>query len=112
MSIQRPLPAAIVDLDRKLSRAVSKGKGVTFSADQLDVLAHVGLLEIVAEAKAEILKEQAKCRLNGSINAASSGSTSFAEPAASRQARITTSGGTTPPSANSGARARARTTFG
>jgi hypothetical protein len=112
MTVYRPFPAAIVDLDRKVSRAIERGKGVTLSAEQLDVLTQIGILKNLAEAKAEILKEQAECRLKGSISEASSGSTMPAEKVGSPSAPISTSGGTHLKQASSDARARARATFG
>ena len=57
MTLYRPFPASIVDLDRKVSRAIQRGKGLTLSAEQLDVLTQIGILKSLAEAKAEILKE-------------------------------------------------------
>lgn len=53
---------AIINLDRKISRALERGKGIGLTADQLDVLAGNGLLERPAEAKATILKAHARSR--------------------------------------------------
>lgn len=53
---------AIIDLDRRISRALEKGKGVSLSADQLDVLVEIGLVDRLSEAKAAVLKEHARSR--------------------------------------------------
>ncbi|AHE57401.1 hypothetical protein [Sphingomonas sanxanigenens] len=105
---------AIIDLDRKVSRAMAMGRGISLRADQLDALASIGLIERLADAKATILKEQARCRQirAGSISGEGSGSTSPEAPAADPPAANGTSGGTTPPQDASAARARARKMFG
>jgi len=114
MSVRRTMSEAIIDLDRKVSRAIARGKGIGLSADQLDALAEIGLVERLAEAKAAILKEQARCRQTkvASTSEEASGSISRGAPEASQSARDGISGGMTPPEAVSAARARARTMFG
>lgn len=54
----------IVDLDRKISRAMEKRRGITLSSAQLDLLASIGLVDALAKAKAEILTAQARERRN------------------------------------------------
>lgn len=104
---------AIVALDRKVSRAMTSGRGIGLTADQLDVLASIGLIELLAAAKAAVLKEQAQCRrlMAESINEARSGSTLSGDPGAGPHHRDSTFGGTTPRRDINDARARARTMF-
>jgi hypothetical protein len=105
--------ALAVDLDRKLSRAMTRGKGMKLSAAQLDLLVSLGLLEALADAKAQILKEQARCRQIRveSINGEGFGSTLFEAQTASQQATDSIFGGTTATEGASSARARARRMF-
>lgn len=113
MSVIRTLPEAIVDLDRRVSRAIAKGRGIGLTRDQLDALAAIGLIERLAEAKASILKEQARCRQTKeeSISGAASGSTMSGPAEARPPAGDCTSGGTIPRPGAFNARARARRIF-
>lgn len=66
-TLTNPSPALsaaleIVDLDRKISRAMQQRRGITLSAAQLDHLAAIGLIDALAKAKAEILTAQAQER--------------------------------------------------
>ena len=108
------LQALLVDLDRKVSRAMENRRGITLSPDQLDALASIGMVEKLACAKAEILVENARCRQTRAIstNAAGSGSALIEVLVVSPLAPDGTFGGTTPPPGTSGARARARVMFG
>lgn len=54
---------AIVDLDRRISRAITRAKGVKLSARDLDLLTSIGLAERLASAKSAALLESAKCRV-------------------------------------------------
>jgi hypothetical protein len=105
---------AIVDLDRKISRAMTRAKGVKLSAADLDLLTSIGLLERLAGAKAAALMETARCRASreGSTSAGRSGSISPGAPAGSRSRHSSTSTGMTPAVDDSAARARAREMFG
>lgn len=62
MAVNRDYPEAIIDLDRKVSRALQHGRGITLSPVQLDVLASIGLVARLAEEKAQILGKQARDR--------------------------------------------------
>jgi hypothetical protein len=59
-----PLPAiaGIIDLARKWSRAIERGKGIRLEADQMDMLTAIGANDVLQAAAAELLKEQARCR--------------------------------------------------
>ncbi|WP_218843463.1 MULTISPECIES: hypothetical protein [unclassified Sphingomonas] len=105
---------ALVRLDRKISKALSTGKGVKLGGDELALLAGIGMIEQLADSKAKALKEQARClQLRvASIREGRSGSISSGAPTASLRAIDGTSGGMTPPQDASSARARARATFG
>ncbi|WP_156029194.1 hypothetical protein [Sphingobium sp. DC-2] len=62
MAVNRDYPEAVIDLDRKVSRALQQGRGITLSPSQLDVLASIGMIGRLAEEKARILSEQARER--------------------------------------------------
>jgi len=53
---------ALVKLDRKLSRALNDSRGMKFTAEDLDLLASIGVIEIVAKAKAAAIEDQARLR--------------------------------------------------
>jgi 2-polyprenyl-6-methoxyphenol hydroxylase-like FAD-dependent oxidoreductase len=114
MTVRRTPAEAIIDLDRKVSRALEKGRGIGLSAEQLDVLTEIGLVERLAEAKASVLREQARCRQKKvvSTSEAASGSTSLEVPEANLSVPNGISGGTIPPGDGSAGRARARMIFG
>ena len=114
MSAPRGSAEIIIHLDRKLSRAAQRGKGVTLTSDQLDALTELGLLEQLSDAKAAILKDHARCRRTKAecINEEASGSTSFVVPGENLSTTIGTSGGTILSADGSAARRRARAMFG
>jgi hypothetical protein len=74
--------APIVKLDQKLSRAVDVGKGVRLEPPDLDLLASLGVFEVLQQAKAEYLKEQGRCRhaRRQSIGEGNTGSTGIGAP--------------------------------
>lgn len=113
MGVRRSPAKLLIDLDRKVSRAMECGRGLTLSPDQLDALAAIGMVAKLAEAKAAILMEEARCRQTReeSISGAGSGSTSNEARAESLPAVAGISGGMIPAPATNGARARARVTF-
>lgn len=104
----------LVKLDRKLSRASFNRGGVKLTAEDLDLLASLGMMSKLAQAKAMALEEQARCRQLKvvSINEVRSGSILLEEPMASLQVIAGTSGGTTPHLGASSGEARARQMFG
>lgn len=104
---------SLVKLDRKLSRASYNRGGVKLSAEDLDLLASLGMMTKLAQAKAKALEEQARCRQLKvvSINGGRSGSISSEERTGSPPATDGTSGGTMPPQGASSGEARARQTF-
>src|SRR4051812_17091925 len=72
------LPGA-VDLDRRLSRAIEKGRGIKLSPGELDLLAQAGGTEAIHGIAEATLKDRAKCRneqrRRDSISAVPTGST-------------------------------------
>ena len=54
--------AAIVRLDRRISRASEIGKGIRLEQADLDLLIGLGLADLVATAKSKFLKDQSQCR--------------------------------------------------
>lgn len=54
--------AETVTLDRKISRAIHQGKGIRLSAEQLDLLVEIGLMDVLSKAKAAALATQARQR--------------------------------------------------
>jgi hypothetical protein len=104
---------SLVKLDRKLSRASFNRGGVKLTAEDLDLLASLGMMTKLAQAKAKALEEQAKCRQLRvvSTNGARSGSISSEERTASPLPTDGTSGGTIPPQGASSGEARARQMF-
>lgn len=91
------MTAPIVRLDQKLSRAVDVGKGVRLEPPDLDLLASLGVFEVLHEAKAEYLKEQGRCRhaRRQSIGGGNIGSIGTARPMESFAAHTSPSSGTT-----------------
>lgn len=53
---------ALVKLDRKVSRVLQNGAGVKLSSADLELLAAIGVISFLAEAKARALEEAARCR--------------------------------------------------
>jgi hypothetical protein len=104
----------LVRLDRKVSRALAIGKGIRLTAEELALLASIGMIEQLSDSKAVALREQAQCRQSrvASISGARSGSTLSAAPMGGPPAIGGISGGTMPPPAVSSAKARAHQTFG
>ncbi|KMS58700.1 hypothetical protein V473_02630 [Sphingobium cupriresistens LL01] len=113
MAVERSYAESVIDLDRKISRAIQCGRGITLNPDQLDIMADIGFVSRLAEEKARILQEQAQWRRKkaASINEASSGSIMSGAPTDAPPATDFTSGGTTPQTDGSNARARARQMF-
>lgn len=107
-------PQDLVSLDRKVSRALSNGRGIKLSAEELELLAGLGMIEQLADSKAKALKEQARCRQLRVVSTSEgrSGLTMSGEPTASLPAIDGTSGGTMPPPDGSNGEARARRMFG
>lgn len=107
-------PNDLVALDRKVSRALSAGRGIKLSAEELELLAGLGMIEQLADSKAKALKEQARCRQLRVVSTSEglSGSTTSAAPMVSPPAIGGTSGGTMPPPDASNGEARARRMFG
>lgn len=62
MDTQHLEQSLVVELDRKLTRAAARGKGVGLSAKHIDVLVELGLLDLLSVAKSAVLKEQARAR--------------------------------------------------
>ena len=54
--------ADLIELDRRISRAISRGRGLQLSDEELDILVSVGALEVLKAAAAEALKIQAEQR--------------------------------------------------
>ena len=113
MSAQRSPSKLLIDLDRKVSRALERGRGLMLSPEQLDALGSIGLIAKLAEAKATILMEEARCRQSkvASISGVASGSTSTVGQAGSQLPVAGISGGMIPLQGTNDARARARATF-
>lgn len=104
---------SLVKLDRKLSRALFNDGGIKLTAEDLNLLASLGCVAKVAQAKAKALEEQAKCRQLRvvSTSAGRSGSTSSEAPMGGLTAIDGTFGGTTPGQDINGGEARARQIF-
>jgi len=49
----------LIELDRRISKAIARGKGIRFSDEELDLLVSVGAIEKVKSAASEALKVQA-----------------------------------------------------
>ncbi|QZP06850.1 hypothetical protein [Caenibius sp. WL] len=105
---------SLVRLDRKVSRALSNGRGIKFTAEELALLASLGMIEQLSEAKAKALKEQARCQQLRvvSINEGHTGSISYEAQMGSPSATGGTSGGMIPPPDGSRGEARAQQMFG
>ncbi|MGF7152656.1 hypothetical protein [Novosphingobium gossypii] len=105
---------SLVHLDRKLSRAMFSRRGIKLTADDLDLLASLGMPAKVAQAKAKALEDEAKCRQLRvvSTNGGRSGSISSVGRMENQQAIDGTSGGTMPGQGASSGEARARQMFG
>jgi hypothetical protein len=55
---------AIIELDRRLSRALEVGRGIRLSGAELDLLAATGAYAVIHEAAERELKERAQSRRN------------------------------------------------
>jgi hypothetical protein len=53
---------SLIELDRRISRAIAKGKGIRFSDEELDLLVTVGAIDTLKSAASEALKAQAEAR--------------------------------------------------
>ncbi|WP_242148875.1 hypothetical protein [Sphingomonas sp. BAUL-RG-20F-R05-02] len=104
------MTAPIVKLDQKLSRAVDIGKGVRLEPPDLDLLASLGVFEVLQQAKAEYLKEQGRCRhaRRQSIGGGNTGSIGTGAPTEFSGRLISQSSGTIPMQDVSAALLRAR----
>lgn len=58
-----PAGSAIAQLDRKISRAVQRGRGIRLEAHDLDLLATVGALAVLSEAATRELRILAEERV-------------------------------------------------
>ena len=54
---------AVLDLDRRVSRALEQDRGMKFSAEELAILASTGAYGALRAAAGQVLEEQAKCRV-------------------------------------------------
>jgi hypothetical protein len=90
---------SIVRIDMKVSRASEARKGVGLTGEDLDLLMSIGLGDILAQAKADYLKEQARCRDTRlrSIDGGNTGSIGTSAPTGPGAPPISKSSGTTPP---------------
>lgn len=52
----------IIDLDRRISRAINEGRGIRLNDEEVDILVSVGAVEVLKVAAAAALKEQAERR--------------------------------------------------
>lgn len=93
----------VVELDRKLTRAAARGKGVGLSAKHIDVLVELGLLDLLSEAKSAVLKEQARARQVGGTPT---------DPIDSRSQEVGAARDARPSNSASASRERARMLFG
>lgn len=106
--------SALIDLDRKLTRAAERGKGIHLTPEMLDTIVSLGILERISEAKAALLKEHARRRQ--SLKAASTSADRFGSilsvgETESPRAATFTSGGMTKSVDASAGRRRAQLTF-
>lgn len=105
---------AILDISRKLDRCLARGAGMTLSADDLALLASIGLLPLVDSAKQKVLEEQARIRALRvvSIKEDTSGLTGKPDEMAPPYPPTSTSPGMTPQCGKSVGRQRAQQMFG
>lgn len=54
--------SVIANLDRQISRAIERGRGIRLSQEQLDILVAVGAIDRLKEAAADDLKRVARER--------------------------------------------------
>lgn len=102
----------VIELERRLSRAMQRGAGITLKAQDLDVLAATGAADCLTEAKARLLKERATWRQRASINEVGSTSTTTEVEMGSPVVPGCTSAGIVQSRDASAARARASAIFG
>ncbi|WP_309736956.1 hypothetical protein [Sphingomonas sp. SORGH_AS_0742] len=103
---------AILQLDRKIARAIQTDRGINLKSEDLDLLTLVGAVKLIGEARSEILKEKAQCRhRKTSIAAANSTSIESVARTARLSARTSTSAGTIRSPAGCSGAARARLIF-
>ncbi|MFV0922906.1 hypothetical protein ACR720_09515 [Sphingomonas parapaucimobilis] len=103
---------AILQLDRKIARAIQTNRGINLKSEDLDLLTLVGAVKLIGEARSEILKEKAQCRhRKTSIAAANSTSIESVARTARLSARTSTSAGTIRSAAGCSGAARARLIF-
>lgn len=105
-------PDEIINLERKLTRAMQHERGITLKPADLNVLAAVGALDRLSEVKSEKIKEKVKWRqVRASINAASSGLITTEAKEECRPATSSTSTGMIAQKDASAGRARASAMF-
>ena len=104
---------SILDISRKIDRCLARGAGMTLSADDLAVLASIGLLPLVDSAKQKILEEQARIRAlrAASISAGPSGLISSGAQTGAPCPPTSTSAGMTQPGDATVGRRRAAQMF-
>lgn len=102
----------IIELERRLSRAMHRGAGIFLKAEDLDVLAATGAADCLTKVRTDLLKERAKWRQKtASIDEATTTSTTTVALTASPAARGSTSIGIAQAKDASAARARASAMF-
>ena len=57
-----PLADALLRLDRKIARAIQTQKGINVKPAELDLLALVGAVDLLGEARSAIMKDNAQSR--------------------------------------------------
>ena len=105
--------AAIVDLDRRMARALDQQRGLKLTGEELAVLAASGAYGTLRTAAGKILEEQARCRVAKPISIAEVNSFSggTAKPMARSAPPIWPSSGTTRSDAGQSALQRAQATL-
>lgn len=104
------IPSRIIELNRRISRALETGRGLRLEADDMDAIAMLDGFAAIEQAASEALKEQARCRAQRKsfIDGGNSGSLGTASGMAASAARILPSGGMTPSGDGNAALARAQ----
>jgi hypothetical protein len=104
---------ALVKVDNKVSRALQSGKGIKLSSAELELLASIGVVGVIADAKARALEEEARSRQKrgGSTEGVRGDLTSLVPAAAKPSATNGTSIGPMAPPEDSSGRLRAQRLF-
>lgn len=105
--------SGIVTIDKRVANAIEAGRGIKFTAQQLDVLVNLGLIEIISSGRDRYLKEIANCRrkTTQSMNEAPSASAGTERKMENFGHRILQSSGMSRAQAACEAELRARSTF-